>query len=118
MERHTVDGAAILLVRPGVPDFAPIVAMEHHANLDGTGYPRLPRDQRPHLASQIVHVCDIFDALRTNRPYRAALEAPKVRSMLLELAGKAFDTPLVNLFLERVVKVPATPADKPAPKAA
>ena len=118
MERHTVDGAAILLVRRGVPDFAPIVAFEHHANLDGTGYPRLPRDQRPHLASQIVHVCDIFDALRTNRPYRAALEAPKVRSMLLELAGKAFDTPLVNLFLERVVKVPAAPADKPAPKAA
>ena len=119
MERHTIDGAAILLERPGVPDFAPIVAFEHHANLDGTGYPRLPTNQRPHLASQIVHISDIFDALRTNRPYRAAMDAAKVRSMLLEISGKAFDTSLVNLFLKRIVKVPAsTPQNNPAPKAA
>jgi len=105
MERHTVDGAAILMSRPGCPDFAPIVAFEHHANIDGTGYPNLSRSKRPHLASQIVHVADVFDALRTNRPYRAALDAEKVRSMLMEAAGKSFDTALVNLFLERVVKL-------------
>ena len=120
MERHTVDGAAILMSRPGCPDFAPIVAFEHHANIDGTGYPNLSRSKRPHLASQIVHVADVFDALRTNRPYRAALDAEKVRSMLLEAAGKSFDAALVNLFLERVVKLspgPSQPASK-TPRAA
>jgi putative nucleotidyltransferase with HDIG domain len=104
MEQHTVDGAAILLSRRGVPDVAPIVAYEHHANVDGTGYPgRIPGG--PHLASQIVHVADVFDALRTNRPYRAALDEAKVRSILMEGAGKSFDPALVDLFLERVVKL-------------
>jgi len=103
MERHTVAGAAILLQRPGVPDVAPIVAYEHHANVDGTGYPRLPRSGKPHLASQIVHVADVFDALRTNRPYRAAMEDEKVRQILMEGAGKSFDPALVEIFLEQVV---------------
>lgn len=105
MERHTVEGAAILLSRRGVPDVAPIVAFEHHANLDGSGYPNLGRLARPHLASQIVHVADVFDALRTNRPYRAAMEPAKARAILLEGAGKAFDQPLLNLFLDRIVKL-------------
>lgn len=103
MELHTTAGASILLARPGVPDVAPIVAFEHHANIDGTGYPRLRRSPRPHLASQIVHVADVFDALRTHRPYRAAMDDAKVRAILKEGSGKLFDTALVNLFLERVV---------------
>jgi putative nucleotidyltransferase with HDIG domain len=105
MERHTVDGAAILLSRRGVPDVAPIVAFEHHANVDGTGYPKLPRKDKPHLASQIVHVADVFDALRTNRPYRAALNEEKVRSIIMDGSGKQFDPALVDLFLQRVVKL-------------
>jgi len=103
MEQHTTAGAAILLSRPGVPDVAPIVAFEHHANIDGSGYPRLRRTARPHLASQIVHVADVFDALRTNRPYRGALEDATVRSILIDGSGKAFDPGLVDLFLARVV---------------
>ena len=103
MERHTMDGAAILLKRRGVPDVAPIVAFEHHANLDGTGYPRLVAP--PHLASQIVHIADVFDALRTNRPDRAAMDPQQVRGILLEGAGKFFEKDLLNLFLERVVKL-------------
>jgi putative nucleotidyltransferase with HDIG domain len=107
MEMHPVTGAAMLFERQGVPDVAPIVAFEHHANVDGTGYPRLKRTGRPHMASQIVHVADVFDALRTNRPYRAAMEDARVRQILVEGAGKAFDPALVELFLEHVI-APAT----------
>jgi putative nucleotidyltransferase with HDIG domain len=103
MEQHTTAGAAILLSRPGVPDVAPIVAFEHHANVDGTGYPHLKRHGRPHLASQIVHVADVFDALRTNRPYRAAMDDAKVRGILMDGSGKLFDPALVDVFLDRVI---------------
>ena len=103
MEQHTTHGAAILLSRPGVPDVAPIVAFEHHANVDGTGYPRLKRHGHPHLASQIVHVADVFDALRTNRPYRAAMDDAKVRGILMDGSGKLFDPALVDVFLDRVI---------------
>ena len=102
MELHPVSGAAMLFERQGVPDVAPIVAFEHHANVDGTGYPRLPRT-RPHLASQIVHVADVFDALRTNRPYRAAMDDGRVRQILSDGAGKLFDPALVDLFLQHVI---------------
>jgi putative nucleotidyltransferase with HDIG domain len=107
IERHTVDGAAMLFANHGVPEVAPIVAYEHHANIDGTGYPRLARNRRPHLASQIVHIADVFDALRTNRPYRAALDEPTVLKILLEGSGKSFDPALVDLFLRRIVKTAA-----------
>ena len=117
MERHTTAGAAMLLARRGVPDVAPIVALEHHANVDGTGYPHLKRNSRPHLASQIVHVADVFDALRTNRPYRAAMDDTAVRGILLQGAGKAFDAALLDLFLERVIssRAPKT-ITPPAPQ--
>ena len=96
----------MLFERQGVPDVAPIVAFEHHANVDGTGYPRLPRTGRPHLASQIVHVADVFDALRTNRPYRAAMDDARVRQILMDGAGKLFDPALVELFLKHVMTGP------------
>jgi HD-GYP domain-containing protein (c-di-GMP phosphodiesterase class II) len=118
MERHTIDGAALLLAKRGIPDFAPIVAFEHHANIDGTGYPRLGRAGRPHLASQIVHVADVFDALRTNRPYRAAMGADRARQILVDGRGKSFDAALVDLFLEGVVKLPAPSLAPPETRAA
>jgi putative nucleotidyltransferase with HDIG domain len=113
MELHTTTGAAMLLARRGVPDVAPIVAFEHHANVDGSGYPHLRRNPRPHLASQIVHVADVFDALRTNRPYRAAMDDAAVRAILLQGAGKSFDAALTDLFLERVIS-PKPGKTKPA----
>jgi putative nucleotidyltransferase with HDIG domain len=106
MEQHATVGAALLLARRGVPDVAPIVAMEHHANVDGTGYPRLRRNTRPHVASQIVHVADVFDALRTHRPYRAAMDETRVRAILMDGAGKQFDAALLDLFLNRVITPP------------
>jgi putative nucleotidyltransferase with HDIG domain len=121
MERHTVDGAIILLERPNVPDFAPIVAFEHHANLDGTGYPNLGRGRRPHLASQIVHIADIFDALRTNRPYRAAISVEKVKQILSNGAGTSFDGVLLDVFLDGVVQISESqhpPQPEPRSKAA
>jgi putative nucleotidyltransferase with HDIG domain len=107
VERHTVDGAAMLFSQRELPELAPIVAYEHHVNIDGSGYPRLTRNRRPHLASQIVHIADVFDALRTNRPYRAALDEPTVIKILTEGSGKSFDPALVDLFLRRIVKAPA-----------
>jgi putative nucleotidyltransferase with HDIG domain len=119
MELHPVTGAAMLFERQGVPDVAPIVAFEHHANVDGTGYPRLPRTGRPHIASQIVHVADVFDALRTNRPYRAAMDDAKVRQILLDGAGKLFDPALVDLFLQHVItRAPARSASTARRKSA
>lgn len=103
MRRHARDGAAILLAARSVPDLAPIVAFEHHMHPDGTGYPKAHSGYRTHVGSRIVQVADVFDALRTNRPYRAALPFDQVREMMLKDAGKRFDADLLHIFFERVV---------------
>lgn len=102
MQQHPVDGARILLDAPGIPDIAPVIAYEHHMCRDGGGYPSPGRPRKPHLASEIVHVADVFDALRTARPYRAAMPMTEALGVLAGMAGKAFDPVLLDTFVERV----------------
>ncbi len=103
MQRHPIEGARLLMGRARVPTIAPIVAFEHHMHLDGSGYPVSDKRWRPHLASQIVQQADVFDALRTNRPYRAAMSTEKASAILQEGSGTKYDSALVSVFLQRVV---------------
>jgi putative nucleotidyltransferase with HDIG domain len=71
----------------------------HHEKWDGTGYPRgLKGDEIP-LAARIFAVADVWDALRSDRPYRPAWPAEKVRRHIEEQAARHFDPAVVTLFL-------------------
>ncbi len=103
IRRHPVDGARILLVARVELDVGVAVAYEHHMHRSGGGgYPKFPPGWRMHAASQIVQVADIFDALRTNRPYRPALSIEKAREIMYKDVGKIFEQPLLDLFFARV----------------
>ncbi len=102
IRRHPLDGAKILLGRKDVPDVAVAVALEHHMHRTGGGYPTIPGGWTMHLSSQIVQVADVFDALRTHRPYRAALPLHEVKELMLKDAPRIFDPDLLNVFFERV----------------
>lgn len=104
IQQHPVDGAAMLLERNHPNHLAVIVALEHHMHIDGTGYPAPRRGRKPHLASQIVQVADVFDALRTHRPYRAALPHDVAMETMWKSAGTKFDRDLLSTFFERVAK--------------
>jgi len=103
MRMHTVEGARILLNTPGVPELAPIVAYEHHARGDGGGYPKMPQGWKLNLASRIVQMADVFDALRTTRPYRVGLPVPKVVDVMRRDIGDSIEADLVRIFFEHVV---------------
>ena len=98
MNQHPADGARIILETNQPLDLAAIVAYEHHIMINGGGYPTLRFARDCHHASKLVHVCDVFDALRTRRPYRDAWPLEKVVSYLHELAGAEFDRELVDVF--------------------
>jgi hypothetical protein len=100
IKRHPVDGAQMIMQSDQDLDLAAIVAYEHHMMLDGGGYPTAHYGRDSALASRLVHVCDVFDALRTRRPYRDAWESEKVFAYLLERAGTEFDPSLVQSFVE------------------
>jgi HD-GYP domain-containing protein (c-di-GMP phosphodiesterase class II) len=98
MRRHPVDGAKIIYESDRQLDLAATVAYEHHIMLNGGGYPERHFSRECHKASKIVHICDVYDALRTNRPYRPAWEAEKVLTHMLKGAGDDFDPDIVNAF--------------------
>lgn len=102
MRRHPVLGARILFDSRRVPDVVPIVAFEHHIHLDGSGYPHVCPGWRTSLASQIVQVADVYDALRTHRPYRRALSQDDAFDLMMRDAGVRFDRSLLTTFFERV----------------
>jgi putative nucleotidyltransferase with HDIG domain len=99
MNSHTVEGARIILEGEERMDMAAVVAYEHHIRLNGEGYPSLRYKRRCHRASDLVHVCDVFDALRTRRPYREAWEEPRVLDYIEVGAGSEFDPEVVRAFL-------------------
>jgi len=120
VRRHPVDGARLLLSTPGASELAVIVAYEHHVRADGTGYPKLPRGWKLNLASRVVQMADVFDALRTHRPYRPALPLPKIYELMHGDVGTMFDSDLLETFFRDVVGrgVPEAPAIRSPSEAA
>ncbi|MGA2384634.1 MAG: HD domain-containing phosphohydrolase [Gemmatimonadales bacterium] len=100
MNRHPAEGAKIILTSEENLDLAAVVAYEHHIMQNGGGYPRLDYPRECHQASKLVHVCDVYDALRTNRPYRAAWSTAKVLGYLEERAGTEFEPDVARRFVK------------------
>lgn len=109
LRRHPLDGARMLLETPGVTRLAVNVAFEHHIPTYGGGYPEVPGGWKLGAASRIVQIADVFDALRTNRPYQKAHRPFRIRSIMRDRAGELFDPEMLDVFLDQVVGDPSGP---------
>jgi putative nucleotidyltransferase with HDIG domain len=99
MQQHTVEGARLIITSDRELDMAAAVAYEHHIMINGGGYPKRHYQRDVHKASNLVHVCDVYDALRTNRPYRSAWEAEKVLAYIEEKSGSEFEPGIAQSFV-------------------
>lgn len=107
MRMHPQLGADILSALGGAAcDLAASVARTHHERYDGGGYPFGLSGNRIPLAGRIVALVDVFDALASHRPYRAALTPAQIVNAMLAERGRHFDPWLLDRFLERAL-VPA-----------
>lgn len=104
MNRHPVEGARLILESEQELDLAAVVAYEHHIMLNGLGYPQVRFRRKCHEASNLVHVCDVYDALRTTRPYREAWPVERVLPYLEGRAGLEFDPSYVHAFITMMRK--------------
>lgn len=100
VETHPVEGARMILEGEEPLDLAAVVAYEHHLCMDGRGYPRLHYPREAHHASRMVHVCDVYDALRTRRPYRDAWTSAQALDYIRGRAGSEFDPAAVRAFVD------------------
>ena len=104
MKRHPVDGARLIIESDRQLDLAAVVAYEHHVMLNGGGYPCMHYGRECHHASKLVHICDVYDALRTKRPYRDAWTAEVTMEHIATRAGTEFDPDLVRAFTAMMQK--------------
>ena len=106
MRLHPQIGEAIVKpLRSGAP-LLPIIR-HHHEHYDGTGYPDgLAGRAIPHLA-RIVAVCDAYDALVTDRPYRKAKSQEEAVSVLVDGAGRQWDAEAVEVLVSEMSNIRA-----------
>jgi HD-GYP domain-containing protein (c-di-GMP phosphodiesterase class II) len=98
--RHPEEGARLLLARSAKLDLAATTAYEHHLRVDGQGYPERRFHRDLHYISRIVAVCGAYDALRSERSYRPALDP---ESAILEIEGSAgtvYDPGIARAFVQ------------------
>ena len=111
MQRHPEIGARLLMRIEGLREAAPMV-LHHQERWDGRrdvefpGYPHgLSGDAIP-LGARIIAVVDSFDAMTTDRPYRAALTPQRARAVLHSERGAQFDPNVVDAFLRLIDELP------------
>lgn len=94
----------ILLKTPGLSRDIKIVALQHHERLDGTGYPLRVRSAQIHDFSKIIMVCDIYDAMTHDRPYRKKLSPFQAAEFILWESGRSLDMKVCYFFLKNLAE--------------
>jgi HD-GYP domain-containing protein (c-di-GMP phosphodiesterase class II) len=97
MRQHTLIGERILVAAPALSRAAKLVRWSHE-RWDGHGYPDGISGEKIPLGSRIISVCDAFDAMTADRPYRKAMTASAALSELKRCTGEQFDPAVVSAF--------------------
>jgi len=98
---HPILGAKILDAYKDTLGILPVVvAFEHHLRYDLGGYPKVAYPQRPHPASMIVSICDVYDALALKRTYKKDYPPDKIHEVMIMEKGKMFDSALLDKFFQ------------------
>ena len=98
MRTHPVKSAELAGTVTQLRDVVPLIR-HHHENWDGTGYPDGLKEADIPLGSRIIMFADTIDAMTTDRPYRAALDATSVRKELVRFRGTQFDPHICDALL-------------------
>lgn len=98
MKEHTTNGAFILSNYPN--PMAREIALNHHENWDGSGYPYAKQGDMIPLSARIVALSDVYDALRSKRSYKDSWPHDKACREIVKLSRKKFDPELIELFSE------------------
>jgi putative nucleotidyltransferase with HDIG domain len=99
MKEHCYLGYKIISRIPFLAEAAEII-YSHQERYDGTGYPRQLEGNEIPLGARIFAIADTLDAMRTDRPYRAAQSMEAARKEIELWAGRQFDPAIVKVFLE------------------
>ena len=98
MREHSVEGERICLSLRSVAHYLPIIR-HHHERVDGTGYPDHLAGSEIPIGARITAIADSWDAMVSDRPYRAGLDEDEALRRLRQGAGTQWDAGLVSVFV-------------------
>ena len=98
MRQHPMEGYKLLQAWQDVPQAVLDVCLHHHEKMDGTGYPERLAGEDISLMSRMGAICDVYDAITSNRPYKAGWDPSESLSRMASWKGH-FDPRLFQLFV-------------------
>ncbi|PIP19608.1 MAG: hypothetical protein COT38_00835 [Candidatus Omnitrophica bacterium CG08_land_8_20_14_0_20_41_16] len=103
MESHTVLGSALLLQYIDTLGIMPVVvSFEHHLRCDLSGYPKAAFPKKPHIISQIVSICDTYDALSARRSYKVDYPPDMIYNLMMRGKGTTYASSLLEKFFQLI----------------
>jgi putative nucleotidyltransferase with HDIG domain len=102
VRNHPFEGHRMLLEGIGIGDIALDVSLHHHEKVDGSGYPERLADAQISLYAKMGAVCDVYDAITSNRPYKNGWEPAESLRKMAEWSKGHFDTEIFHAFVKSV----------------
>jgi len=104
VKKHAQLGYTVLLRTQGVSQDVKFAALQHHERMDGSGYPLRLRAGQIHEFAKIIMVCDIYDAMISNRIYRAKLSPFEAAEYIAWNSGSTLDSRICYIFLSNLAE--------------
>ena len=100
IKKHPEEGHKLLLASTGADAVALDVVLHHHEKTDGSGYPERLKDKEISLFAKMGAVCDVYDAITSNRPYKAGWDAAESLRKMADWANGHFDPLVFQAFVK------------------
>ena len=101
VRQHAQRGYDLLVENPDAPAIAAEVVLHHHEKYDGTGYPHGLKGEEINLYARMGAICDVYDAITSNRPYKDGWAPAESIARMLEWEGH-FDPKLLDAFIRSI----------------
>jgi putative nucleotidyltransferase with HDIG domain len=99
IKNHVTHGTEILIKHTDALGYLPaLVCFEHHLRYDLSGYPKLAYPRKPHILSQIITLCDVYDALSQRRTYKNDYPPRMIYDIMTKEKGSTFEPKLFDAF--------------------
>jgi len=102
VKSHPAQGHKILLEGKGISDVALDVCLHHHEKVDGSGYPENLTNEQISLYAKMGAVCDVYDAITSNRPYKNGWEPAESIRKMAEWSNGHFDPVIFQAFVKSI----------------
>jgi putative nucleotidyltransferase with HDIG domain len=102
VRNHPAEGHKMLLEGSGISDISLDVCLHHHEKVDGSGYPERLSDEQISIYAKMASVCDVYDAITSNRPYKNGWEPAESIRKMAEWSKGHFDQRIFQAFVRSI----------------